>query len=405
MSAPSALRSRRLRTLALLALTFAVGFNLRAAVLGVPPVLSTVRGDLHLSYSQVGLLGGMPILAFGLTAIPAARLVRRLGGWQVVVAGLGLAAAGELLRVVPLQPAALFVGTAIMGVGIAATQLGLPVLVQAWFRGRVQSSSVTLTLGITVGELVAASATGSALLPAVGSWQGTMVFWGLLGLLCAGLWAAFAPRADAGRTDDRTSRWLPLVRPSRVWAVYACFAGQSLVFFSANTWIPLSAPGGSHSAAATLALAALNGVMVPVDLVLVFWPRQFATRWEFYLAGGLVVLLGCLAWIWWGPTIPWLGPGLIGAGVATNFAGLLAYPPLVAPAHQVAQLTSVMLAVGYGCAFMGPLLGGVAVDLGGGRLSPFIPITLAAAVMMVVSPAVPRSLPRRLVMGEALTAG
>jgi cyanate permease len=141
--------------------------------------------------------------------------------------------------------------------------------------------------------------------------------------------------------------------------------------------------------------------MVPVDLVLIFWPRQFATRWEFYLASGLVVLLGCLAWIWWGQALPWLGPGLIGAGVATNFAGLLAYPPLVAPAHQVAQLSSVMLAVGYACAFLGPLLGGVAVDLGGGRLSPFIPITAAAAVMMAVSPAVPRNLPRRLALGEA----
>ncbi|MDA8332198.1 MAG: MFS transporter, partial [Candidatus Dormibacteraeota bacterium] len=127
MSFSSAPQRRRLRSLVLLALTFFVGFNLRAAVLGVPPVLSSVRVQLHLSYSQLGLLGGIPILAFGLTAIPAAHLVRRLGGWKVVVAGLGLAAAGELLRVVPFQPAALFVGTAIMGVGIAATQPGLPV--------------------------------------------------------------------------------------------------------------------------------------------------------------------------------------------------------------------------------------------------------------------------------------
>ena len=399
MTVPGPARSRRLGAVWLLVLTFAVGFNLRAAVLGVPPVLSELRSQLHLSYSQLGLLGGIPILAFGLTAIPAARLVRQVGGWLVVTAGLLLAAAGELLRVIPLQPWSLFLGTALMGVGIAVTQPGLPVLIQAWFQGRVQSSSAILTLGITTGELVAASLTGSLLLPAVGSWQATMVFWGLAGALCAGAWAALAPRVTAGRALGGSLRLRPLLGPSRLWAVYLCFAGQSLVFFSANTWIPLSAPGGPHSAAATLALASLNGVMVPVDLILIVWPRQFATRWEFYLVSGLVVLVGCLAWVAEGAALPWLGPGLIGAGVATNFAGLLAYPPLVAPSHQVAQLASVMLTVGYACAFLGPLLGGVAVDLGGGRLSPFIPITVAAAVMMAVSPAVPRRLPRRLGAG------
>jgi hypothetical protein len=44
-----------------------------------------------------------------------------------------------------------------------------------------------------------------------------------------------------------------------------------------------------------------------------------------------------------------------------------------------------MLTVGYAGAFLGPLLGGVALDLGGGRRSPFIPITVAAALMVLAA--------------------
>ncbi len=43
----------------LFVVTFWIGFNLRAAILGVPPVLSVVKGDLQLSYTEVGLLSGI----------------------------------------------------------------------------------------------------------------------------------------------------------------------------------------------------------------------------------------------------------------------------------------------------------------------------------------------------------
>jgi cyanate permease len=85
---------------------------------------------------------------------------------------------------------------------------------------------------------------------------------------------------------------------------------------------------------------------------------------------------------------------LIGAGVALNFAGLLAYPAMVAAPARVASLSAAILTVGYAGAFFGPFLGGVALDLGGGRQSPFIPITVAAVIMVVaalVAPVGPES--------------
>ncbi|MHB1574896.1 MAG: MFS transporter [Candidatus Dormibacteria bacterium] len=378
--------ARPLRAGAVLFLvTFWIGFNLRAAILGVPPVLSIVKGDLRLSYAEVGLLSGIPILAFGLSALPSSALVRRWGGYSVVALGLTVAALGELVRVLPRAGVIpLFAGTGLMGVGIALTQPGLPGLFQAWFRGHVQQASVTLTLGITVGELVAASVSRPLLYGLLHSWQSTMLVWGLCGVTCLPVWAWAVPRVRVGLAVGQRWNLRPLFRSPALWSVYLCFGGQSLVFFAANTWIPTSVPGGPHSALASWSLAVLNGVMIPVDVGLILMRRSFATNRRFYLGSSLITLVGTLGWLLFGATAPLLFAALIGIGVAMTFAGLLAYAPLVASPTRVAPLSAVMLTVGYVCAFCGPFLGGLAMDAGGGVRSPFLPI-VAASVMMVIA--------------------
>ena len=371
--------------IALLLVAFWIGFNIRAPLLGVPPILGLARASLHLNYAGAGAVAALPILAFGIMAFPGAALVRRVGGYQVVGVGLVVAALGELGRALPGGTWPLFLGTAVMGAGIAIAQPGLPAIWQKWFAGRVQLASVTATLGITVGEVVGASITAPLLLPWLHSWQETMVFWGLLGLSCIPIWLFGVPRDGAGMAGE--TRWdlHQLFLNPRLWAIYVLFAGQSLVYFSSNTWIPTSVGGGSHSALASLSLATLNGVMVPADVLLILLARPFATRRWFYVLSAVIALLGTGGWLLFGNRAPLLFAALIGIGVALSFAGLLAYPAMVAAPARVASLTAAMLTVGYVGAFLGPLLGGVALDLGGGRRSPFIPITLAAALMVVAA--------------------
>jgi CP family cyanate transporter-like MFS transporter len=376
--------------------TFWIGFNLRAAILGVPPVLSLVRTDLHLSYAEVGLLSSLPILTFAAAAIPASALVRRWGGYAVVAAGLVAAAVGELLRVLPGGAFSLFIGTALMGVGIAITQPGLPALFQRWFEGRVQTGSITLTLGITVGEMVAASISRTVLFGWLHSWQGTMVVWGLVGLSCALVWLFGVPRTRVGLSAGTSWELGPLFRSPRLWALYTCFGGQSLVFFSANTWIPDSVVGGPHSTLASLSLAMLNGIMIPVDVGLLLLRRPFANRRWFYVLSGIVTVVGTGGWLLYCREQPILFAALIGVGVAMNFAGLFAFPAMVAEPSRVAPLTAVMLTTGYACAFCGPFLGGVAIDLGGGDRSPFLPIVAASLIMVVAATRIPARLPAGL---------
>ena len=72
-SGKSSLKSKLGRPqLALLLVAFWVGFNLRASLLGVPPILGLARTSYHLSYEAAGLVTALPILAFGVMAFPGA---------------------------------------------------------------------------------------------------------------------------------------------------------------------------------------------------------------------------------------------------------------------------------------------------------------------------------------------
>src|ERR1700694_1885595 len=64
------------RHLALLGLAIWIGFNLRAGVLSVPPLLPQIGKEMGFSHVTEGLLTAIPVLCFGATAIPGARLVR-----------------------------------------------------------------------------------------------------------------------------------------------------------------------------------------------------------------------------------------------------------------------------------------------------------------------------------------
>jgi CP family cyanate transporter-like MFS transporter len=358
-----------------------VGVNLRAVLLGVPPVLHRVQTDLGLDYTAAGLLTALPILVLGVAALPGAALVRRLGGHRTVALGLVAVSAGTPLRaadgVLPL-----YAGTLLLAAGIAVAQPGLPLVMQWRFPAAVQRASITVTCGLITGELVAASITVPVLAPLTGGgWRGSFVAWTLPAALAAAAWLlvdADPPPAAATVAVPPTPR-----RRERLWWASTIFAAQSLTYFASNTWLPTAVAGGPDSRGATLGLVVLNGVQLPVTLTLLGTRRSFVRSRAFYAAAGGLAAAGVLGWLVAADAAVPLWAALIGAGVSMTFAGLLAYPPSVEAPAGVAGFTAVMLTAGYAAAFVGPLAGGAVLDLAHWRRAPFLVIAVAAAVMVV----------------------
>src|ERR1700742_809305 len=120
----------RNRSLAAALLLAAV--NLRLAVAAVSPVLGQIRHTTGLSAAGGGLLTGVPVFCFGLAAFAAPRLIRRFSMGPLLSIALVVVVGGCALRLVP-SVSLLFVGTVVLGIGIAVGNVLIPSLIKRDF--------------------------------------------------------------------------------------------------------------------------------------------------------------------------------------------------------------------------------------------------------------------------------
>jgi len=107
----------------------ALGFNLRGAIAGLPPIYLNLQSRLHLSSAEVSLLAATPVLCFGVVSGVAAPLGRKLGEERTLLFAMVALTAGLLLRAVA-PGSLLFPGTILACAGIAVMNVLLGSLIK-----------------------------------------------------------------------------------------------------------------------------------------------------------------------------------------------------------------------------------------------------------------------------------
>ena len=417
IAAPHAAPGVRLvgwRGVVMMAVVVLVGFCARSVILSVPPVLPLIQHDLRLSYTATGLLSSLPVLVMGGAALPAGRLVGRYGGRVTVGLGLALITVGAVLRAVVPGVLPLYGFTFGLSLGIALTQTSVPVLARQWFPTRIGLVSALFTDGLILGETFAASLTVPLALGLFGpdAWAQSFIFWGAPVGLVLVLWLLLAPSAPAtvpsatataaidaspasqGARQETTvspappPRHRPRARVSG-WHLGIMLGSGSLIYFGMNAWIAPYNLALGHGSATPLALGVLNVAQLPASLgITVFAQALAGRRWPFILAGALsfIAVIGWVA----GPLAQQpLWAVLFGASSAAIFTLGFALPPLLAGDADVARVTAMTLTIGYGTAFLGPLLGGALWDLASEPALAFAPVAAAALMLIVLAARLP----------------
>src|SRR5579871_2190368 len=117
------------RLVKLLCLIWLAGAGTRLVILAAPPVIRLIHDEMHPTEAQIGLLISLPLVLFGLFAVPGSLLVSRHGAWRTLVAGMMIAAVGSGSRGAAIDIWTLYLATVVMGFGIAIMQPALPSLV------------------------------------------------------------------------------------------------------------------------------------------------------------------------------------------------------------------------------------------------------------------------------------
>ncbi len=367
-------------------LLWLAGAGLRLTVLAVPPVIALMQTDLDLTGTQVGILSGLPVVLFGIAALPGSLLIARYGALATLVGGLVIAGVASGLRGAILDVYWLYAFTIAMSAGIAVMQPALPALVRQWMPEKVSLGTALFTNGLLVGETLPVMLTLLLVFPLVGgSWRWSLMFWGVPLLLIALLTVAIAPRPQhpAGARIERP-RWWPNWRDRVVWQGGLILGCINSIYFATNAFLPGHLTDGGRADLIGGALTAINFGQLPASFMVLAIARKLERRaWPFLLGG--ILTIGCVAGIALTASV-WtvVFAGVLGFLGAVSLTLALALPVLLSEPADVARISAAMFTISYIEGLLVSVVAGAAWDLGGAPRFAFLPIAAVALPLLLV---------------------
>ncbi|MFF5337493.1 CynX/NimT family MFS transporter [Streptomyces sp. NPDC013181] len=362
--------------------------NLRPAITSLGALLEEVRDGLHMSGSVAGVLTSVPPLCFAVFGVMAPRLARRFGPGAVVCAGMAAITAGLIIRPLVGGTAGFLAASALALMGIAVSNVLMPVIVKRWFPDRIGSMTGLYSMALALGTSLAAAVTVPLTDAMGGGWKAGLGIWAVLAAAAILPWLPLVrDRATTHDTPagDRTGAQpqaavLRITRSRTAWAL-ACFFGlQATAAYITMGWMPqIFRDAGVSAGTAGVLLALIMAMGVPLAFVI---PRV-AGRMRHQ--GPIVVLLGACgltgyaglylapaggAWVW----ALLLGISNCAFPLALTMIGMRARS-----GAGVVRLSAFAQSTGYLISIPGPLLVGVLYQHSGGW---GLPIALMAALMV-----------------------
>src|SRR5699024_10290743 len=123
-----------------------IAFNVRPGITAVGPLIGTIRDDLGLANWSAGLLTSLPLVAFAIISPIVPRLGKKITNEWAMVIGLIILVVGMGIRSISVV-FLLFVGTVLVGLGIAISNVLLPGVVKDKFPTKVALMTSSTTMG------------------------------------------------------------------------------------------------------------------------------------------------------------------------------------------------------------------------------------------------------------------
>ncbi|MDI9833972.1 CynX/NimT family MFS transporter [Streptomyces sp. KAU_LT] len=358
--------------------------NLRPAITSLGALLEEVRDALGMSGSVAGLLTSVPPLCFAVFGVTAPRLARRFGPGAVVCAGMVAITAGLLIRPYAGGTAGFLAASALTLMGIAVSNVLMPVIVKRWFPDRVGSMTGLYSMALALGTASAAAVTVPMTEALGGSWQTGLAVWGGLGAAAVLPWLPFVRDRGTTPAQDPPARVdaprLRVTRSRTAWALAVYFGLQATGAYITMGWMAqIFRDSGVHAGTAGLLLAVTMVMGVPLAFVI---PR-LATRLPHQ--GPIVLVLGACglagyAGLYLAPAGgSWLWALLLGISNCSFPLALTMVGMRARTSAGVAQLSGFAQSTGYLISIPGPLLVGVLYQHSGGW---GLPIALMAGLMI-----------------------
>lgn len=353
------LKSNSIKTMLLVVGIVLIAMTLRAPITGIAPVLEQVIEHFNLTASQAGLLTTLPLIAFAVASPLAAMLAKRLGLEISLLIALIFIGLGCFSRIFNFQ-SVLFIGTGIIGVGIAIGNVLLPSLIKRDFPQKVaiMTSIYVLSMGIVGGGF-------SALVIPLAEfnqfgWQISLALFSLVVVLAVLFWLPqlnqkTPPTQNLVQTKANSKIWhYPLA-----WQVTLYLGCNSLFTYIIVGWLPSILIENGHSAEQA---GVLHGVFLIATAVpgLILVPLLAKLKDQRAPAVGLALLAAVSSLsLFYFPSLAFLFTLIVGfCSGACFILGLSFISYRTQNSQQAAALSGMGQCFGYSLAAFGPMLAG-----------------------------------------------
>lgn len=361
-----------------------VALNLRPSMAAVGPLLSSIRGDVPLSFSTASLLTMLPVMAMGLAMFFGMGLGKRFGEHRSIALSLVVIGIATLSRLFLDSAAELILSAIAAGVGIALIQALMPALIKSRF-----SDNVSLFMGLYVTAIMGGAALAASFSPFIqvqtGSWRMGLAIWAVLAVLALLFWyaqrAALPPLPQAGSGPQES-----FFGNRRAWLLAIFFGLGTASYTCVLAWLaPYYVEQGWSEQNAGLLLGFLTAMEVVSGLITPAIANRRQDKRGVVAVLLVLIIAGFCGLILSPQHFTLLWPCLLGLGIGGLFpmSLILSLDHLDNP-RRAGGLTAFVQGIGYLIAGVSPLIAGMIRDQLGSFEWAWWSLTAVVGVMLLI---------------------
>lgn len=349
-----------------------ISFNLRAPITAVGSIVEMIQESLGLSNAVAGFITTLPLLAFAVVSPFVAKLSGKIGHEKTMMVGLLFILCGIFVRS-NTTISGLFIGTAVLGVGIAIGNVIIPGIIKLNFSEKVGAVTSIYTSGMCIFAAVGA---GISVPLAKGmdlGWEITLVLWFVLTAVTIFIWLpqirkkktagpAVAVQAQAQAPESSTSIW----KSKLAWWVTLFMGTQSLLFYSLVAWLPtiITSKGMTTAFAGTMALM-FQLMAIPATLIIPTLCDKFNNQRMLVLAVCGIYGVGMFFFLVGASEFSMmLAVAAMAIGMGGSISLSITFISLRSPnSTKASELSGMSQSAGYLFAALGPIATGLIFDL------------------------------------------
>lgn len=215
-----------------------IALNLRAPITSISPLVEEISLLFELNSALIGILTSLPLIAFGVFSF----FVSKFNAGMAMLFGILCILFGEIVRsygyIIDYKITGLFVGTTIMGIGIAIANVLLPIFVKSKFPKHTTQMMGLYSLILNLSAIIGV-AFAIPLFHIFGLFN-AMAFWAFIAIFAL---LFYLPHISNGRLNRRTqpilqSKSINLIKNKTAWKVTLFMGIQSFMFYGTIAWMP-----------------------------------------------------------------------------------------------------------------------------------------------------------------------